>query len=299
MEVVQLLKRGKVDNKKPFVIMILLLAAFSFPSFIFAETVILKSGKTIEGKIIEHTDNHIKIETADGQPLFLYKDTIYAIKNSNGVPNPTSLRSNFRTGLLDYPNKGYMLFLPDEISSSSPILICLPGWGVKTKYEINKWAFIAGKKGFVVLSLDVDYDRIGSFSDVEALYSRISDILDSLVKEYHISKDRLYLVGTSAGGMMSIALTLHYPEKFVAIGVVSGGRLGFGAQEELGNARGSHFYMVHGESDEKIPLEEFQSSKKQLEQNGAIIEYSIIPGGKHKLNSSAYKEVVNWLSVLE
>jgi len=278
------------------IITIILLVAFFSPSFIFAETVVLKSGKTIEGKIIEDADNYIKIETADGQPLYLYKNTINTIKKSNEVSNSTSLGSSFNTGLLDFSDKGYMLFLPKETLPSSPILICLPGWGIKTKQDINNWAFTAGKKGFVVLGIDVDYNRISSFYDVEALYSRISGVLDSLIKEYHISKDKLYLAGTSAGGMMSIALALHYPGKFVAIGVVSGGRLGFGAQEELRNARGSHFYMIHGESDERIPLGEFQSTRKQLEQNGAIIEYNIILGGRHTLNSNAYKEVVSWLS---
>lgn len=278
---------------------ILLLVLFFFPSSIFAETVVLKSGKTIEGKIIEDTDNYIKIETADGQLLYFYKNTIDTIKNSNEVSNSASLGSSLKTGLLDYSDREYMLFIPKEISSSSPILICLPGSGIKTKQDINNWAFTAGKKGFVVLGLDVNYDRVSSSYDVEALYSRISGILDSLAKEYHINKDKLYLVGTSAGGMMSIALVLHYPGKFMAMGVVSGGRLGYGAQEELRNARGSRFYMIHGEKDERIPLGEFQSTRKQLERNGAIIEYNIIPSGRHTLNSNAYKEVVNWLSDLE
>ena len=288
-------------QKKRYVVTIttLLLAAFFFPSFIFAETVVLKSGKTIEGKIVEDTDNYIKIEASDGQSLYFNKNTIDTIKNSNEVSNSALLGSSLRTGLLDYSDKEYMLFLPKDISSSSPILICLPGSGIKTTQDINNWAFTAGKKGFVILGLDVDYNLISSFYDVEALYSRISSILDSLVKEYHINKDKLYLVGTSAGGMMSIALALHYPGKFVAIGVVSGGRLGFGTQEDLRNARGVHFYMIHGESDERIPLGEFQSTRKQLERNGAIIEYNIIPGGRHTLNSNAYKGVVNWLFDLE
>lgn len=131
------------------------------------------------------------------------------------------------------------------------------------------------------------------------MYSKMSNIIKSLAKEYHIKNNKLYLVGTSAGGMISIALTLHYPGKFAAVGVVSGGSLGFGAQEELQRAKGSHFYMVHGDKDERIPLTEFQSTAKQLEKNGTIIEYNIVPGGRHTLNSNAYNAVVNWLSDLD
>jgi len=204
-----------------------------------------------------------------------------------------------KAGLSDYSVKGYTTFVTKEISSSAPILICLPGSGIRTKQDINNWAFTAGRKGFVVLGLDVDYSSILSFADVEQLYSRISGIIKSLDKEYHMKNNKLYLVGTSAGGMISIALTLHYPGKFAAVGVVSGGSLGFGAQEELKKAKGSHFYMVHGDKDERIPLTEFQSTVKQLENNGAIIEYNIVFGGRHTLNSNAYNAVVSWLFDLD
>jgi predicted esterase len=271
------------------------------PVLVFADSIILKSGKIVEGKIIEDTETYIKIETTDGQPLYYQKNVIATIKRNNEVYNFPSTKSGLKTGLLDCSDKGYMVFIPNNVSVSSAILVCLPGWaGVKTKQDlIGRWVFTAGKSGFVVLGLDVDYNTIRSFSDVDQLYSRMLGIIDSLAREYRINISRFYLVGTSAGAIISISLALRYPGRFVAIGVVSGGRLGFGAQEELSNAKGSRFYMVHGDRDERIPLREFQSTRKQLERNGAIIEYNIIPGGKHSLNSDAYNEVVNWLADLD
>ena len=285
-----------MKNKVVTVMITLLLAFFFLPGFVFAETVVLKSGKTIEGKIIEDTDSYVKLETLEGQPLYFYKDTIASIKSDSETSCSSSVEPAFKTGLLDFSGKGYMVFVPKDISSSTPILICLPGWGIKTKQDINNWVFTAGKKGFAVLGLDLDYNYITSLSDVRDVYSKISGIVDLLAQEYHISKNKLYLAGTSAGGMMSISLALNYPGKFMAIGVVSGGRLGFGAQEKIKNARGSCFFMIHGDKDERIPIGEFQSTKRHLERNGAIIEYNIIPGGRHTLNSNAYKEVVNRLS---
>jgi predicted esterase len=279
------------------IITILIIFCLTIP--VFAETIVLRSGKTVEGKIIEDTDSYIKLETIDGQSLYFYKNTIDTIKIDNGITSSVLADSNMKTGLLDYSDKGYMLFVPKDMSTVAPILVCLPGWGIKTKQDINNWAFTAGKKGFVVLGLDVDYDRINSLSDVDALYSRMYAIIGSLASEYSVNQNKIYVVGTSAGGMISISLALRYPKSFVAIGVVSGGRLGFGAQEELKNAKGCRLYMVHGDKDEKIPIGEFQSTRKQLERNGAIIEYNIISGGRHTLNSNAYKEVVNWLSDLD
>ncbi len=285
---------GILKKMTKFITILFLIFILAIPAF--AETIVLKSGRIIEGTIIENTDDYIKLQTPDGQSLYFCKNTISDIKNDNSLSPTDSRQPSYKTGLLDYSNDGYMLFLPGNINASTPILICLPGWGIKTKQDINNWAFSAGKKSFVVAGLDIDYNRINSPADVDATYLRILKIIESLTKEYPIDKNKIYLAGTSAGGILSMALALRYPGKFAAAGIVSGGRLGFGAEEELKNAKNMRFFMIHGQKDESIPFAEFQSTRKQLERNKAIIEYKTIPDGKHTLNSSAYKTIADWLS---
>ncbi len=277
--------------------MILILVMVSFLcADSFAETVLLKSGKTVQGRITEDTDAYIKLDTPEGQSIYFNKNTISDIKSDVGGSGSLSTAAAPATGLIDRLDQGYLLFVPKEISPLPSLLVCLPGWGVKIKQEINNWAFLAGKKGFLVLGLEMDYSRILTLTDVNALYSRMSGIIDSLGREYHINKDKICVAGTSAGGMMSISLVLHYPRRFVAAGVVSGGRFGFFAQEELRNARGSRFFMAHGDKDQSIPFAEFQATRQKLARSGALIEYSVIPEGKHTLGSNAYRQVVEWLS---
>ena len=55
-----------------------MLAILFISSFAFAETVILKSGKTTEGKIIEKTDKYIKIDI-QGVPITYFNDEIKSI----------------------------------------------------------------------------------------------------------------------------------------------------------------------------------------------------------------------------
>ena len=86
-----------------------------------------------------------------------------------------------------------------------------------------------------------------------------------------------------------------FPDKFKAIGVVSGGRIGFFAENHLRGAKGSKFYMIHGKQDKSIKIGEFYSTKKKLERNGALVEFKVLPKGRHTLSSSAYKEVVDWM----
>jgi len=70
-------------EKKWLIILLLTLGLF-FPDAIFAETVILKSGKQVVGVISENTDDFIKIQTTDGKDLYYYKNTIRIIKDDAG-----------------------------------------------------------------------------------------------------------------------------------------------------------------------------------------------------------------------
>lgn len=199
--------------------------------------------------------------------------------------------------VIEEPSQGYYIVLPNSIEKDKalPVLICLPGWGVKARQDINVWAFPVAKKGFLAIGIDIDYSGIQSNNDLKVLYQRIQDIINSVSSSYNINKNKIYIAGTSGGGMMSIALALLYPGKFKAIGVISGARLGFGAERHLKNAKGQLFCFYHGEKDKSISISEFYATKKRLEKNGAVIEFKVIPEGEHTLSSGYYSELVNWL----
>ncbi len=66
-----------MDNKLTILSLIFLFIS----SYVFAETIVLKSGKTIKGKILEKTDSSIKVDIA-GIPITYYLDEI---ENIDGV----------------------------------------------------------------------------------------------------------------------------------------------------------------------------------------------------------------------
>lgn len=77
-------KKGKVNMSKK--ITISLFSLFSlFCFFSFAETVVFKSGKTIEAKIIEKTNKSIKVDI-EGIPLTYYLEDIESIDGKKIVP---------------------------------------------------------------------------------------------------------------------------------------------------------------------------------------------------------------------
>ncbi len=196
-------------------------------------------------------------------------------------------------------SKEYELYIPQKTLSDKKrmaVLVSLPGWGISAKQDINNWKFPAGKNNFIVVCVNVNYAEIKSMNDVKYLCNKIDEIINSLAKKYPIDTRMTCIAGTSAGGMMSISLALIYPEKFVAIGVVSGGKIVRYPGMNIKNITGSQFYMIHGENDKIIALKELFLAKKELENNGASVEFKVIPCGEHTLNSGIYSEVVVWLA---
>ena len=68
-------------------VFILALSLLLVSSMVFAETIILKSGKTVEGKIIERTDKYIKIDFY-GVPLTYWLDDIDHIEGEEKLISP-------------------------------------------------------------------------------------------------------------------------------------------------------------------------------------------------------------------
>lgn len=74
-----------------------LFIAFS-PNIGFTDTVILKSGKTIEGKIVEKTNEYIKIDAA-GMPLYCEHKYIREIREGAGQAGEEAPPDYFKKGL--------------------------------------------------------------------------------------------------------------------------------------------------------------------------------------------------------
>lgn len=64
-------------SKRKLAILILIISLF-LPVLVFAETIVLKSGRTVEGKLIEKTDKYIKIDF-QGVPLTYFFDEVESI----------------------------------------------------------------------------------------------------------------------------------------------------------------------------------------------------------------------------
>jgi len=194
------------------------------------------------------------------------------------------------------PHERYYLGIPQVPLSEKrmPVLICLPGWGVEAKNDVAMWAFPANKNGFFLIELDIDYTSPYTDTDARLVYERILLIVAANASKYNIDGGKIFIAGTSAGGMMAVSLSLMHPEKFVAVGAISAGRLGFGAVKFINEAKGKEYYFFHGQRDKSIPISEFYKTVQVLKDHGAKVHFEVLPEGEHTLPSSCYREVLDW-----
>lgn len=91
-------------------------------------------------------------------------------------------------------------------------------------------------------------------------------LLNKVVNEYNIDKNRLYTTGQSMGGMMSMYFNIAHPDLFAASIFV-------GCQwdtSKMVNFSKKHFFYIIAEGDEKAP-KGMADLKKVLETNGTKI----------------------------
>ena len=100
--------QGEMIKKKKLIWLIisLVLAALCFSTFIFAETIILKSGEKREGKIIERTDKYIKIDFY-GVPVLYYFEDIERIEgeiSTKQIEGGSYNEEQIKSIIIDYYN---------------------------------------------------------------------------------------------------------------------------------------------------------------------------------------------------
>ncbi len=133
--------------------------------------------------------------------------------------------------------------------------------------------------------------------------------LDATIAEYSTDADRLYLTGLSLGGNGTWYLGYRYTERFAAMVAVCG-FVEFGERfpSFLADAENSFVelaedlsetpvWIVHGDADVVVPVEQSRRMATELESVGADVRYTELPGVNHNSWDAAYSDVaiIDWL----
>lgn len=129
-----------------------------------------------------------------------------------------------------------------------------------------------------------DYKAIEDMAiDIKKSQKILSDFIDEQLKRFSLTRESLFLVGFSQGGMMSLYQGFASTEKFA--GVISfSGKLVLPEFLDQETSSKPNICLIHGEDDSVVPFENFVTAKDTLTDENIAFESKSVPGLEHSID---------------
>ena len=209
---------------------------------------------------------------------------------------------------LSYEGLNYGLFTPVnyDTKKSYPLLVYLHGYTDTTSWDLGWYqeSFQAENPCFVLTPKNPGGPRDstswgdswqGFYTDV---IKKTLEVFDSLIVNYSINTNRLYIYGASMGGFGTLFVLSKQPGRFAAAYVVCGG----GNIEFADKVMQTPLWMFHGELDDRMPIAQSKDLYNEMLQQGAKeVRYTEYPGVKHNSweNVAQERTLKKWLFAQE
>jgi len=158
----------------------------------------------------------------------------------------------------------YALYVPKDYDPALayPLIVCLHGAGFNGDSYIDRWQSRLGEKSLLVCPSIMG----GAWwsSEGEAL---VLAALEDVTSRYHIDAKRIFLTGMSNGGIGAYLLGMLHADRFSAISPMAGG-----IPDEifpyLKNFSVTALYIIHGSSDQVMPVELSRKASEYMKKKG-------------------------------
>lgn len=195
-------------------------------------------------------------------------------------------------------NLEYCLYFPEgydpEGTSRFPLLLFLHGGGESGENPGNPHAWLpqmltdGTRLPFLVLAPHNAHSR--KWWDVRA----VMQLLDTVVANNKVDRDRVYLAGISRGGGAAWELAVNYPGKFAALAVVSGmAPVAYASWIE----KAMPIWVFHGKKDPYVPFSGSEAMVEKLREMGHTVKFTTYPRSGHDIQGKAFREegLYDWL----
>ena len=128
----------------------------------------------------------------------------------------------------------YLTYVPQGLGKGSPLVVVMHGSGengaqmrIETGYGFER---LADQHGFAVVypnAYDGYWDVCSVVGSIRANGLNLDDVgflgavVDKLITEIGVDRDRVFAIGSSRGGSMALRLALEAPSRFLAVAAVS------------------------------------------------------------------------------
>lgn len=166
-----------------------------------------------------------------------------------------------------------------ESCADQPLLVYLHGAGERGKNFEHIYAH--GVPKLIKEGMDINavvlYPQCPGPFIWNNMVKELKVLIDAVVTEYGIPKDRILLTGSSMGGYGTWEMGMCYPEMFAAIAPVSGG----GVVWRTGKLIKTPVIAYHGEKDTLVPPSQSEIMVDSTNRNGGTAELNILKDKGH------------------
>jgi predicted peptidase len=174
----------------------------------------------------------------------------------------------------------YLLFLPKDYSETgtpSPMIVFLHGSGERGNdlEKVKAW----GPPAMVEKNPDFPFIVVSPQCPEEQYWNAylLKVMIDSILENYHVDRNRVYLTGLSMGGFGTWELAMAYPEYFAAIAPICGG----GNPNLVSQLKKIPVWVFHGKKDDAVPAYQSARMVDALKMINADVKYTLLPEGGH------------------
>jgi predicted peptidase len=241
--------------------------------------------------------------------LFLSLGLVVA---QTAVQSTSFEKKTFQMGTDQMP---YAILLPDDYdaSKSYPLLLFLHGAGERgadNESQLTHGAYLfttkAFRKKFPAIVLMPQCAVYYYWSNVKkevpqggmpnfSFYKKgaptkamilLEGLLDEVIQNYSLDKNRLYVGGLSMGGMGTFELIKRNPRLFAAAFPICGGA----APKTLRKYKRPSWWVFHGNADPVVPASFSTQMVKKFKKRGFDVRYTLYEGVGHNSWDLAFKE---------
>jgi predicted peptidase len=170
---------------------------------------------------------------------------------------------------------GLMLFLHGRGESNGPLSL-VAKWGPP------KFAARGDALPWIVVSPQCPKTDWWSS---EKQQSRLTELLDDVIKKHNVDEARVFLTGLSMGGYGRWTMAANHPERFAAVAPVCGG----GDPARAESLKDVPIWAFHGDADRAVPFEKTVTMVAAIKKvGGTKIRFTSMEHLGHNCWSAAY-----------
>ncbi|HEV2948475.1 MAG TPA: PHB depolymerase family esterase [Gemmataceae bacterium] len=219
-----------------------------------------------------------------------------ALALADDKPAVKQQEKHFEKEITVHVKLDYLLYLPngyEKEGKSWPLVLFLHGAG-ESGQDLNK-VKVHGPPKLVAAGKEFPFIVVSPQSPGRGWDAQtLNALLDDVVANYRVDKDRIYVTGLSMGGFGTWSLAAAYPERFAALAPICGG----GNTADAKKLVHIPIWVFHGAKDNVVPPSRSESMVKALKEAGAKnLKYTLYPDANHDSWTETYNnpEMWDWL----